>query len=459
MRNKYLYITLLTMLGYSAESIAQTIAQTPKLVVSIAVDQLRTDHLETFAPLYSQGGLRRLMGEGTVYTSGAYGFTPVDRASAAASLSTGSTPYYNGIIATEWLDRQTLRPVKAVYDTQEGFSPRQLDTSTLGDEIKMASRGIAKVFAFAPDAESAILSAGHAADGVAWISQGQWMTTSYYKPVNQWLSGYTRLYLPSATDVNQSLTDITLGCLEQAGVGLDDKTDLLSVTYSVTPDMEAYRALDKAVETLIEGVTRRLPTDRVLFVLTSTGSRQDDNEEEDNEKYRIPTGKFYINRTAGLLNMYLGAIYGSEQYVETVYQNQLFLNHKLLERKNINMGDILRRSQEFIIQLSGVRNVYTANQLITSDSNQLSAIRNAFNVDKCGDLIVNILPGWQLVNEESHTSVTSRASNIPFPIIFWGAGIKSQRIQTAVTADHIAPTIARAIRIRAPNACSAEPLF
>jgi len=137
----------------------------------------------------------------------------------------------------------------------------------------------------------------------------------------------------------------------------------------------------------------------------------------------------------------------------------LFLNHKLLERKNINMGDILRRSQEFIIQLSGVRNVYTANQLITSDSNQLSAIRNAFNVDKCGDLIVNILPGWQLVNEESHTSVTSRASNIPFPIIFWGAGIKSQRIQTAVTADHIAPTIARAIRIRAPNACSAEPLF
>ena len=66
---------------------------------------------------------------------------------------------------------------------------------------------------------------------------------------------------------------------------------------------------------------------------------------------------------------------------------------------------------------------------------------------------------WQLVNEETHTSSTSRASYIPFPIIFFGANIEAQRIATPVTVDRIAPTVARAIRIRAPNACSAEPLF
>ena len=157
--------------------------------------------------------------------------------------------------------------------------------------------------------------------------------------------------------------------------------------------------------------------------------------------------------------MYLGATYGSEQYVEATYGNQLFLNHKLLERKNINMGEMLRRSQEFILQLSGVRNVYTASQLLTSDSYLLERIRGGFNVEKCGDLLIDIAPGWQLVNEDTQTSVTSRASNIPFPIIFYGASTSSQRIETPVTVDHIAPTIARAIRIRAPNACSAEPLF
>ena len=157
--------------------------------------------------------------------------------------------------------------------------------------------------------------------------------------------------------------------------------------------------------------------------------------------------------------MYLGATYGTAQYVEGTYRNQLFLNHKLLERKNINMGEVMARSQEFILQLSGVRNVYTANQLLTSDSYRIERIRNGFNVEKCGDLLIDIAPGWQLVNDDTQTTSVSRASNIPFPIIFFGANVTSRRIETPVTIDHIAPTVARAIRIRAPNGCSAEPLF
>ena len=458
MSNKYLYITLLSVLGFSEELTAQVVTQAPKLVVSITVDELRTDELETFSPLYSPNGLKRLLQDGTFFTNASYPFTPVDRASAAASLSTGSTPYYHGITGAEWLDRSTLRPVRSVHDLRLGYSPKQLGASTLGDELKIATNGIAKVFAFAATPENAILSAGHAADGAAWMQTNQWVITSFYEPTNQWLRGYTRLYLPSA-DTNASVTEIALDCLNGGGLALDDKTDLLSVGYSVDSQMESYVALDRAIAQLVDSVSKRIPLDRVLFVLTSTGTRRVENEQNNNEKYRIPTGKFYINRTANLLNMYLGATYGTAQYVEAIYRNQLFIDHKLLERKNINLSDMLRRAQEFILQLSGVRHVYTANQLTTSDSNLLSAIRNGFNVEKCGDLIIDIAPGWELVNENDHTSTTSRASNIPFPIIFYGAGIKSQRVQTPVTVDAIAPTIARIIRIRAPNACSTEPLF
>ena len=457
MINKHLYIALLTLLGFSAEAAAQAVSQAPKLVVNITVEQLRTDHLETYAPLYSADGLKRLLTEGLVYTNGSYCFTPVDAASAAATLSTGTTPYYHGIAAGEWFDRKTLRPVRAVYDAKNGYSPIQLGTSTIGDEIKIATGGIGKVFSFAPDAESAILSAGHAADGAAWIQQGGWKTSTYYTPINQWLSGYPRLYPPTA-NVNSSMTAIALNCVEQAGYGLDEKPDMLAIAYRVTSAMEDYVELDKEIAKLVNGITRRIPLERVLFVLTSTGSPREE-EDDDNEQYRIPSGKFYINRTAGLLNMFLGATYGSEQYVEGIYGNQIFLNHKILERKNINTGELLRRSQEFILQLSGVRNVYTANQLLTSDSNLLERIRGGFNVEKCGDLLIDIAPGWKLVNEDTQTTVTSRASNIPFPIIFFGASTSSQRVEKPVTADHIAPTIARSIRIRAPNACATEPLF
>ena len=111
------------------------------------------------------------------------------------------------------------------------------------------------------------------------------------------------------------------------------------------------------------------------------------------------------------------------------------------------------------MQLEGVRNVYTAHQLLTSDSQRLERIRNGFNIEKCGDLLVDIAPGWKLTHEDSRQSTTSRANFIPIPVIFLGAGIQPQRISEPVTIDRIAPTIARTIHIRAPNACSAEPLF
>jgi len=457
MRNRYLYITLLSILGFNAETYAQAVAQAPRLVVSITIDQLRTDYLDTYAPLYGNEGLRRLLTEGKVFTNGAYNFTPVDRASAIASLHTGTVPYYNGITAEEWLDKQTLRPQNCVRDQKIGYSPQFLGTSTLSDELKMATNGIAKVFSFAPTADAAILSAGHAADGAAWISNGKWATTTYYRPLNQWLSGYSRLFQPDA-DSNKAVTDAALKCLEQAGIGNDDKTDLLSLTYEAGLQMESYVALDRQMTQLLNGIERQIPRDRVLFVITGTTSREEE-EEGNQERYRIPTGTFYINRTANLLNMYLGAVFGSAKYVEFCHKNHIYFNHQLLRQKNIHLGEICSRSQEFLLQISGVRNVYTANQLLTSDSYLLESIRNGFNVEKCGDLIIDIAPGWRLINEDTSEQSTSRSAHVPFPIIIYGGETKAERIQTPVTVDRIAPAIARAIRIRAPNACSSEPLF
>lgn len=457
MRNKYIYITILTLLGLSSEAAAQALSQQPRLVVTIAIDQLRTDRMEAFSSLYAQNGLKRLMREGVMYSNASYNFTPVDRASAIASLSTGSTPYYNGVTGVKWLDRNTLRPHNIINDKDNGMSPVQMQTSSLGDELKIATDGQGKVFAFATDAERAILSAGHAADGAVWFTGGKWNLATYYTPENQWLSWYSRQYKPTE-EINRNVTDIALRCVEQSGIGQDDIADLLYVSYDVGSDAASYQMLDYNIAVLLNGILRKINKERVLFVITGTGTTEEERE-DDNEKYRIPTGKFYINRTANLLNMYLGAIYGSAQYVETSFNNQLFLNRKLIDKRNIDVGEVLRRSQEFILQLSGVRKVYTANQLMTSESYQLERIRNGFNIEKCGDLIIEIAPGWQLVNEDTHTTSVLRASNIPFPIIFFGQNIKPQSVHTPVTVDRIAPTVARAIRIRAPNACSTEPLF
>ena len=78
---------------------AQTLSSAPKLVVGITIDQFRTDYMEAFSALYGEKGFKRLLKEGRVYTNGGYTFKPVDRSSAVAAIYSGTTPYYNGIIA------------------------------------------------------------------------------------------------------------------------------------------------------------------------------------------------------------------------------------------------------------------------------------------------------------------------------------------------------------------------
>ena len=145
--------------------------------------------------------------------------------------------------------------------------------------------------------------------------------------------------------------------------------------------------------------------------------------------------------------------------MEAIFRNQIFLNHKLLENKKVSITEATNRAREILVMMSGVRNVYTSLQLITSQSLQLEKIRNGFNPEHCGDLFVEVAPGWEIQNEDYDNQEISRASFTQFPIIFYGNGITGKQIDTPVTVDRIAPTLSRAIRIRAPNACSSEPLF
>lgn len=515
MRNRYLYITLLAILGITPEMMAQSNIQfAPRLVVSITIDQLRTDYMEAFAPLYGNDGFKRLMQQGMVFPNANYPFSPIDRASASASVVTGVTPYYHSIVSQKWLDRESLRPV---YCTGTEGTPQQLLTSTLGDELKVSTGGNAKVYSIAPFDDAAILSAGHAADGAFWMSDedGKWHTSSFYlSQLPNWLFSLNELRL-SATEkdklvwepvieqsgkynyyqhtdnekpfkhtlkgaerhsqlktsglINAYVTELAQQCVIQESLGFDRVTDFLAVGYYAGTFnhqamsecqlelQDTYVRLDRELASLINDIERKVGAEHVLFVVTSTG--YSDVESADYEKYRIPTGTFYMNRTANLLNMYFGAIWGQGKYVEAYFRNQIYLNHKLLETKKISIAEATSRAQEFLAMMSGVRNVYTSLQLITDNNEHLRKIRNGFNAEHSGDIVIETAPGWRLLNEDTQENELMRASYIPFPIIVYGAGMKAERITTPVTTDRIAPTIARAIRIRAPNACSAAPLF
>ncbi len=509
-----------------ASAMAQSDNAVPRLVVGITIDHLRTDFLNAFSPLYGTNGFNKLLKEGQVYSNVQYPYVGIDRASAIATIATGSTPYNHGIIAEEWLDRSSLTEKFCVDDqnfqgveTQDCSSAKNLLVSTIGDELKVATAGQCLVYSVAPTREAAILAAGHSANWAIWIDSetGKWAGTSYYgetpswmkylqttnvtsviedltwEPLNNYIGTYN-YYLTSVQKtfkhkfnesdrksnietyklsplVNEEITKAASVLLSSGNAGLDLVTDYMSVCYyagnfdglplseTTTELQDTYARLDREIEKLLKEIDKFVGLDKVLIYVTSTGY-ENYKEDPSISQFRIPTGNFSINRCAALLNMYLSALYGKGQYVEGHFGSQIYLDHKLIEQKQLHLNEVLANCEDFLFQFEGVRDVYTAHRLTQGAwTPGISSIRNGYNSKCSGDITIQPSSGWNLVDEDRRSSKMQRESFFEFPLIFFGHKITAEKIQTPVTVDCIAPTIAHHIRIRAPNACNTAPLF
>jgi len=164
----------------------------PKLVVGIVVDQMREEYLFRFYPQYSENGFKRLMGEGFNCRNAHYNYIPTVTGAGHASIYTGTTPRYHGIISNDWYDRKLKKKIYCVDDStenligtnkpQRGASPRNLLATNLGDELKISTNLKAKVISISCKDRAAILPAGHMADGAYWfdINSGNFISSTFY---------------------------------------------------------------------------------------------------------------------------------------------------------------------------------------------------------------------------------------------------------------------------------------
>jgi predicted AlkP superfamily pyrophosphatase or phosphodiesterase len=203
--------------------VAAPAAPRPRLVVVISIDQFRADYLDRFDPWYRPakqgqtfGGFRYLRAFGADFADAHHGQVPTATGPGHAALLTGAPAALTGIIGNEWFvpsmasDPTTEGIMYCVYDPlakvvgggdTKPMSPRNLLTTTLGDELKMATAGQGKVVAVAFKDRAAILMAGHAADTVIWFdnTQGSWVSSDFFCPsgqLPQWVTDWNAKRLP-----------------------------------------------------------------------------------------------------------------------------------------------------------------------------------------------------------------------------------------------------------------------
>ena len=258
-------------------------------------------------------------------------------------------------------------------------------------------------------------------------------------------------------------------CLNATAIGKGAAPDFLCLSYYAgnydrKPGTElpmelqdTYVRLDANLAELLDIIDRKVGLGNTLFFLTSTGFS--DVEPLDPQSYRIPTGEFHVKRCAALLNIYLAAIYGEGQYVEAYHEQEIYLNHKLIEKKHLNLSEVLARSSEFLVQFSGVKDVFSSQRLMLGSwTPQLDRVKNHYHSACSGDLWIEVLPGWSIVRDHSLDTRVVRYAYASVPLIFMGWNVAPAIIDTPVKVGHIAPTLAHFMRIRAPNASSLPPL-
>lgn len=182
---------------YSANPITKT---PPRLTVIISINGLDNYEIEAFSKMLEPNGMRKLI-SGVYNPNATCSYMVTSTTTDYASMMTGSTPHYHGIIANKFYSLIDDNIVSCIEDARyEGIntkymaSPRLLQATTLADQIKL-NNSQSKVYSIALTAESAIMLGGHLADGAIWFDNanaGICTSTFYDKGLPRWAQKINR---------------------------------------------------------------------------------------------------------------------------------------------------------------------------------------------------------------------------------------------------------------------------
>lgn len=197
-------VTFLSVFTINAQKNRNSQLERPKLVVGLVVDQMRWDYLYRFYGKYGNDGFKRLLNTGYSLNNVNIPYVPTVTALGHACIYTGSVPAIHGIAGNDWTDKETgqnvycttdenVKPVGTTNVKVGSHSPKNLWSTTISDELRLATNFQGKVIGVSLKDRASILPAGHTPNGAYWFddSSGNFITSTWYmNDLPQWLKAF-----------------------------------------------------------------------------------------------------------------------------------------------------------------------------------------------------------------------------------------------------------------------------
>jgi hypothetical protein len=520
MRHTRAFVLVVTLL--SAVVLAAQPAGGPqiRLILLVVIDQFRHDYLMRFRADYSDG-IKRLLTQGAVFADANLEHYPTVTAVGHATMLTGATPSVSGIIGNDWFDRTTGATVTSVSDpaakplgapTGPAASPHRLLVSTIGDELKMASKfpkgspAAPRVIGISLKDRSAILAVGRGADAAYWwdTRSGSFVSSTYYfADIPAWVRAFNDrktpdslagkswhfldqpakpILLPAkpgqalydaiyASEFgNELLMDFAGEALVQEKLGQRGVTDLFSVSFSSNdsvghthgPDSPNVRDLaiktDKTIGRLLARVDKLVGLQSTLVVLTTDHGVAPVPEEM--QKRGLPGGRITTKEFFAAIQQGLQNRFGEGKWVLSTAGSSPYLNYELISTMKLDPVEVRRVAAEVAAALPHVVRVYTRDQLLRGDvaNDRLgSRVLRGFNAQRSGDLEILLEPYW-MRQAQGTTHGTPYNYDAHIPLILMGRRIKPGEYFDHVALNDLAPTLATLVNVEIPSGSSGRVL-
>jgi predicted AlkP superfamily pyrophosphatase or phosphodiesterase len=479
--------------------------------LAIVIDQFRYDYLLRFRQDYN-AGLARLLDKGAVFADAHYLHALTVTAVGHSTFLSGAPPSISGIVGNEWFDRESGGSVTSVFDPnsklvggipdQPGSSPRRLLVSTVTDELKVQNPE-SKVIGVSIKDRSAILPAGHMADGAYWYSteSNTWVTSSYYrgdlpewaKKLNQeepykrsiggkWLpfdaandsaTPFCSMVAGSATRFcgaleatpwgNEMIEEFAERAIDGEDLGRHAGTDVLTVSFSsndyvghaVGPDDPAVRDIsirtDRLLGKLFTFAEQRVGTGNMLVIVTADHGVAP--VPEVNAARKMPgdrLSEFELNQR---MTNALTKRFGPGKWLLPGPVITPYLNLDLIHTRKLDPAEVERVAADAALTEKHIARAYTRHELLTGRVQQDTigrAVSLGFNGSRSGDLYILQEP-YCLFEATGASHGTPYDYDTHVPVIFLGPGIKSGVYYGTVAVNDIAPTLAAILGVAQPS--------
>jgi len=284
----------------------------------------------------------------------------------------------------------------------------------------------------------------------------------------------TQLF-PYTPFANTYLTDFAVRAIDGEQLGNDEVTDMLCISYS-TPDIighafgpyskeieDTYIRLDRDIERLIKELEERFG--KKGFVMFLTADHAVVPVPQFLIDHGLPGGYFYRDQHLNELDLMLEERFGA-RLIEEEDNLNIFFNKKLIDLLKIDLQEVCAFAQNVIGEWDEVKRVFTKYDLTAAGVNDkwMDMVKNGYHKEESGDILFILEPGYlpESKPDESGEKGTSHGSAYSYdthvPLLWYGAGIRTQEIFRTIEITDITATLAHILELQLPNATTGEPI-